>query len=260
MLSLQAPSRRGPARIRWRSAWTPIPAVASLLFTFARAQAQTEPVNEMTLTLPYIVSAADVDSALSQRFFTEDGKFYFCRGRPCDDIGHDLYLERLSVRLNGPRVVLEAHLSGHLRHGIFRPGVSGDVTLSALPQLSGSSLVFSDPRADVQTDNALLLIASPILLARLEQAVDATSVDLMPIIVRVAGPFLPDDPLEVEGQCLALTSESIRVQALAPRPDFEGIEVSLEVTPAIIDEARCRIEGGPRNQSASASVRSQSSP
>ena len=187
----------------------------------------TPGATDQSWVVPLFVSASDLERVLREHVFTDDGKYYPCRGSGNCDAGSDLYLEWPSISVSNGWIVLKVHLSGHGRFLFLRPGITGDVYATARPVIEDGVLKLEGLHLDVQSANVI----TKVLDARGRAAIEATlqAKAHFPLQAKLDEVRAKLGPIATNGVCLLLDVTGARVSSIEARSDPAGIMARLEL-------------------------------
>jgi hypothetical protein len=99
-----------------------------------------------TLTTP----VADLLALLKTQVFTENGKYYPCRGNPsCSAWGENIALSDPSLSIDGPRLKFSVKMVGtYAVNPYFAPQVTGTLIVSGVPVVQDNRVRLSDARVE----------------------------------------------------------------------------------------------------------------
>lgn len=112
------------------------------------------------VNLPVFIPVTELQSQLYQLLFAPNqGKYYPCNGNDCGDAYKDLYIENPQVHIQQGLITIQMHLAG-TAHVLFSFDVSGDVMLSATPEVRNDTLYFKNITLQPVSQSLLLSITS----------------------------------------------------------------------------------------------------
>jgi hypothetical protein len=112
------------------------------------------------VNLPVFIPASELQSQLYQQYFAPNyGKYYPCQGQACDDSYKDLYVENPFIHIKDSLVTIKMHLGG-MAHLLVNIEVSGDITLTAKPEVHNDTLYFRHVTMKPSSQSLILAITT----------------------------------------------------------------------------------------------------
>ena len=112
------------------------------------------------VNLPVFIPASELQSQLYQQYFAPNyGKYYPCQGQACDDSYKDLYVENPFIHIKDSLVTIKMHLGG-MAHLLVNIDVSGDITLTAKPEVHNDTLYFRHVTMKPSSQSLILAITT----------------------------------------------------------------------------------------------------
>jgi len=112
------------------------------------------------IALPVFIPAIELQNQLYQQYFAPNyGKYYPCQGEACDDSYKDLYVESPFIHIKDSLVTIKMHLAG-VAHVLINANVSGDITLTAKPEVHNDTLYFRHVTMKPSSQSIILAITT----------------------------------------------------------------------------------------------------
>ncbi len=168
-----------------------------------------------TVELPVFIPVAELQKRLYDVYFAPGyGKFYPCSGQSdCSSLYKDIYVEEPNMNVQGGLIAVKMHLAGNLNALIFHPGVSGYITLTARPQVSGDTLYFQDVKMENISRNFLLGVASALFEKQIEARIrNKAWFSFRPVLDNYIKDFQKQTPVKWGAATLLLSLKTIDLQ------------------------------------------------
>lgn len=219
-----------------------------VMFRSARAlaslTANTLLTSDFAVPLPLFIPRDTLLAAIRRDAFTDQGRIYPCKNVPgaCGDYGSDVYIEQPALSTAGGFVRLSAHISGHAGFWAFKPGVTGTVSLSGVPQVSNDVITFQGLAVDLRSRNGLVNALSTLFPDALQDAVARRArFDLGPRIHDLVAELQKKGPPQIGGACLLLDLKNVHLRSVAASDKPEGVVATVGVAGSTsVDPSQCK--------------------
>lgn len=174
------------------------------------------------IDVPVLVTTDAILAVVQDSLFGgPDGQFYPCRGDDgdCGRYGRLIYLRNPQIRTDGAWVVIEAELDGNATAWIFRPGVTGHITIAAVPEIVGDSILrLREVQLTTESRNGLVnLVSQRFSQGLVDKIQSRVAVKLNPLLQRATSQLAERFPIPFgpDGQaCLDVDLDRLRLRGI----------------------------------------------
>jgi hypothetical protein len=193
--------------------------------------------------LPVFIPLSEIQKKLYAELFTTNGRFYPCPDKSdCGKYASEIYLEDPQLSVNGAFITLKVHLTGHGSFLLFRPGITGNIFLTATPVIENGDLKLKDMTLEVQSNNMILKYITSKFRDKLVDALkEHSSFPLQSKIDEVTEELKKQFPIKWGSACLLLDIEKIKLKQIYPKQNpTPGIIADFGISIKIEDESQCK--------------------
>lgn len=170
------------------------------------------------IDLPVFIPIAELQKQIYRVLFAPGfGKYYPCSGQPnCDKRFKDLYLEEPIVNINGNFISIKMHLAGVAHILFLSPGISTDITLTAIPEVQNDTLYFRHVKLEQSSGDILLNLTSSLFEKKIEQKVQQNAwYSFRPALDSITTQAKKQFPIKFGGSVLLLNLTKIYLKKVS---------------------------------------------
>lgn len=162
------------------------------------------------IALPVFIPAAELQNELYQNFFAPTyGKYYPCSDKDCDDSYKDLYVEEPFIHIKDSLITIKMHLAG-TAHMLVSFPVSGDILITAKPEVRNDTLFFKDVTMKPSSQNVVLSITTSLFGKKIVKKIqDKAWYSFRPKLESMRDDIKKKMPLKWGNICLLLNLQKI---------------------------------------------------
>jgi hypothetical protein len=179
------------------------------------------------IDLPVFIPILELQKQIVQILFDPGyGKYYVCSGQPdCDKKFKDLYLETPILSVTGNLISIKMHLAGNTHILFLSPGISENITVTAVPEVQNDTLYFRHVTLEQSSGDLLLNLTSAIFEKDIEKKIqDNAWFSFRPSLDAITNQAKKQFPVKYGGAVLLLnlTRISLKKVSIESSPD-QGI-------------------------------------
>ena len=170
------------------------------------------------IDLPVFIPILELQNQINKILFAPGyGKYYVCTGQPdCDKRFKDLYLENPLLSVNGDLISIRMHLSGTAHFLFLSPGISEDITLTAVPEVNNDTLYFRHVKLEQSSGDLLLNLTSAFFEKEIEQKIQQNAwYSFRPSLDAITAQTKKQFPLKYGGAVLLLNLNKIYLKKVS---------------------------------------------
>jgi hypothetical protein len=196
------------------------------------------------IDLPVFIPVLELQNQINQILFVPGyGKYYVCSGQPdCDKKYKDLYLENPIITVVGNLISIKMHLAGNAHILFLNPGISTDVTVTAVPEVQNDTLYFRHVKLEQSSGDMLLNLTSAIFEKDIEQKIQQNAwYSFRPSLDAIANQAKKQLPVKYGGAVLLLNLTKIYLKkvSIQSSPD-QGIMADFSADLEVEDSSFAR--------------------
>jgi hypothetical protein len=170
------------------------------------------------IDLPVFIPVLELQNQINQTLFAPTyGKYYICTGQPdCDKKFKDLYLENPIVSIAGNLVSIKMHLAGNTHILFLSPGISTDITVTAVPEVQNDTLYFRHVKLEQSSGDLLLNLTSALFEKAIEEKIQQNAwFSFRPSLDAIANQAKKQFPVKYGGAVLLLNLTKIYLKKVS---------------------------------------------
>jgi len=196
------------------------------------------------IDLPVFIPILELQNQIYQILFAPGyGKYYVCATQPnCDKRFKDLYLENPMFTVTGNLISIRMHLAGNAHLAIFSPGISEDITVTAVPEVMNDTLFFRHVKLSQSSGSLLLTLTSALFERTIEQKIQQNAwYSFRPQLDAITAQAKKQFPVKWSGAYLLLNLNKIYLKKISVQstPD-QGIMADFSADLEIEDSSFAR--------------------
>ena len=168
--------------------------------------------------LPVFIPVLELQNQINQILFAPGyGKYYICNGQTdCDKKFKDLYLETPIISIVGNLISIRMHLAGNTHILFLSPGISTDITVTAVPEVQNDTLYFRQVTLTQSSGDILLNLTSAIFEKTIEQKIQQNAwYSFRPSLDAIANQAKKQFPIKYGGAVLLLNLNKIYLKKVS---------------------------------------------
>jgi hypothetical protein len=184
--------------------------------TIITSAAPTKPLQK--IDLPVFIPVLELQNQINQILFAPTyGKYYICSTQPdCDKRFKDLYLENPIINIVGNLISIKMHLAGNTHILFLSPGISTDITVTAIPEVQNDTLYFRNVKMEQSSGDLLLNLTSAIFERDIEQKIQQNAwYSFRPSLDAIANQAKKQFPVKYGGAVLLLNLNKIYLKKVS---------------------------------------------
>ncbi|HTA28378.1 MAG TPA: DUF4403 family protein [Bacteroidia bacterium] len=189
------------------------------------------------IDLPVFIPILELQNQINQILFAPTyGKYYICNGQTdCDKRFKDLYLENPILRVVGNLISIKMHLSGNTHILFLSPGISTDITVTAVPEVQNDTLYFRSVKLEQSSGDLLLNLTSAIFEKDIEQKIQQNAwYSFRPSLEAITNQAKKQLPVKYGGAVLLLNLtkiylKKVSIQSLPDQGIMADFSADLEI-------------------------------
>lgn len=197
--------------------------------------ASSKPIEK--IDLPVFIPILELQNQINQILFAPGyGKYFVCSGQPdCDKKFKDLYLENPILGVTGNLISIKMHLAGNTHILFLSPGISTDITVTAVPEVQNDTLYFRHVKVEQSSDDLLLNLTSAIFEKDIEQKIQQNAwYSFRPSLDAIANQAKKQLPVKYGGAVLLLNLnkiylKNVSIQSLPDQGILANFSADLEI-------------------------------
>jgi hypothetical protein len=170
------------------------------------------------IDLPVFIPILELQNQINQLLFVPGyGKYYVCTGQPdCDKKFKDLYLENPILSVTGNLISIRMHLAGNMHVLFFSPGISTDITVTAVPEVQNDTLYFRHVKLEQSSGDILLNLTSAFFEKTIEQKIQQNAwYSFRPSLDAITNQAKKQFPVKWSGAVLLLNLNKISLKKVS---------------------------------------------
>jgi hypothetical protein len=184
--------------------------------TIVTADNSTRPIQK--IDLPVFIPILELQNQINQILFAPGyGKYYVCSGQTdCDKRFKDLYLENPIITVTGNLLSIKMHLAGNAHILFLSPGISTDVTVTAVPEVQNDTLYFRHVKMEQSSGDLLLNLTSALFESTIEEKIQKNAwYSFRPSLDAIANQAKKQFPIKYGGAALLLNLNKIYLKKVS---------------------------------------------
>jgi hypothetical protein len=189
------------------------------------------------IDLPVFIPVLELQNQIYQLLFAPTyGKYYICTGQPdCDKRFRDLYLENPIIGVTGNLISIKMHVAGNAHLLFLSPGISADITVTAIPEVQNDTLYFRNVKMEQSSGDLLLNLTSSLFKSTIEQKIQQSAwYSFRPSLDAITTQAKKQFPIKYGGAALLLNLNKIyltkvNVQAIPDQGIMADFSADLEI-------------------------------
>jgi len=196
------------------------------------------------IDLPVFIPILELQNQINQILFAPTyGKYYVCSGQPdCDKKFKDLYLENPIITVVGNLISIKMHLAGNTHILFLSPGISTDITVTAVPEVQNDTLYFRHVKLEQSSGDILLNLTSALFEKDIEQKIQQNAwYSFRPSLDAITNQAKKQLPVKYGGAVLLLNLNKIYLKkvSIQSAPD-QGIMADFSADLEVEDSSFAR--------------------
>lgn len=170
------------------------------------------------IDLPVFIPILELQKQIIQILFDPGhGKYYVCNGQAdCDKRFKDLYLENPILSVSGDLISIRMHLAGNAHFLFLSPGISEDITITAVPEVQNDTLYFRHVKLEQSSGDLLLNLTSALFEKDIEQKIQENAwYSFRPSLDAITNQAKKQFPVKYGGSVLLLNLNKISLKKVS---------------------------------------------
>jgi hypothetical protein len=170
------------------------------------------------IDLPVFIPILELQKQIIQILFDPGhGKYYVCNGQTnCDKRFKDLYLENPILSVDGDLISIRMHLAGNTHILFLSPGVSEDITITAVPEVQNDTLYFRHVKLEQSSGDLLLNLTSALFEKDIEEKIQENAwYSFRPSLDAITNQAKKQFPVKYGGAVLLLNLNKISLKKVS---------------------------------------------
>jgi hypothetical protein len=170
------------------------------------------------IDLPVFIPILELQKQIIQILFDPGhGKYYVCNGQTnCDKKFKDLYLENPILSVDGDLISIRMHLAGNTHFLFLSPGISEDITITAVPEVQNDTLYFRHVKLEQSSGDLLLSLTSALFEKDIEEKIQENAwYSFRPSLDAITNQAKKQFPVKYGGAVLLLNLSKISLKKVS---------------------------------------------